>query len=1287
VTEPGKGGDRIIPPLGQLALLRGAITQAQLDSALAEQERARGAGQRVRPIGEILVAHGSLTTAQLSPLLEDMKAIAGAEASATPPAPLVPLPAPASATAAAPAEPAAAAPEEKPAPSAESDHKTRRKAAPTPFGKYTILREIGRGGKGVVHEALDTVLDRKVGLKTIYAESVADPKEVEAEGRRFLAEARISASLPKHPHIVSVYEAGEIEGKRYLAMELIQGQSMTRWRRMSSVTVAQQVRLIRDVALALDLAHQAGVVHRDIKPQNILVDREHQPHLTDWGLAKVTGQKEDLAHTVPGKVWGTPVYMSPEHAKGLASLDHRADIYSLGILLYEAIAGRPPFRSDKPSEILDKLVREPVPPVGKFVDPSMMTPLQRALEPVCMKALYKTPAQRQLSAKEFADEITACIEPRAAQPRNKMLLWASAAAAVVVLALGAYFLMKSPGPDDLALADRYMTEGKLQEAVAAFDRALARDASNTMASEGKKAAQKRINDQREAEKRKAADEARREERARSSANEEEIRKRMEARRKADEEESLSQQARLMSEKREADERARLAEEAKKKAEEKLNQPGPAAKAESPAPAPTPAPAAAPVPPSPAPTPGVRGPDPNAAPPAVVAPTGEPTILEAGVLHFEAEDFSGGATPVANVDYHDLTPGNNGRAYRQSDVDISPNPEGGFFVSDIMAGEWLHYTFQGGGRYQIELRYWNRQNGSLHFEIDGVNASGAIPLLPGPDKRGLATATGYLPSLAQGKHDVRLVFDTPIQGLDWFRLKPFMPATVPDSTSLRDAEKMIRDAFKGDYVRKTQGDLQVLAKKLQAEAAKPQKEPSVQYALLAECRDVAAQAGEIALAMAMIDELDRYFAIDLVTQKTDTLAAAGKVLKSPEAARALAEAYGPVIDQAVERDNYDAALLLCPKAETAAKAGQSPGLTARIQARTREVTSLRDEYRNLKATLTTLEANSADPAANLAVGLYRCFAKNDWQRGAPLLAKGSDPVIAALGQKETSPPLDAQGETALADGWREAGEKRVGTLKTRLLSRALHWYEKALPDTPGLGRVKIEGHVEALTKAVYGGGDILRKGLVFWVEPGRDPADPYREHVYGSKVQNNGSMIVDSGGKAIQFNVGQQRGSWIEYPAVEAVRGIDKAGTLFAWIKADNLDYWGGIVNRGGVSENVDDFGLWVGRGNVGAWFNYPDNKKRLSSRGPIPPGRWTLVGVAWDERNAIFYVDGKEEGSNVLTPGEVPPRRNTKIAIGSNPPGGHDFFIGLVGAVMIYNRPLTAPESSLLYMGTRARFR
>jgi hypothetical protein len=1347
VTDPHSGGaDRGVPPIGQLAVLRGLITQAQLDSALLEQQRVRAAGQKVRPLGEMLVAQDALDTAQLNTLLQDVKLISSVSASSDEPAPFAkaaaapastqapagdppapkppelnaappPAPAPAAAPVSASAKPSAG---ERPAPkkltesrtdnplpsgsspripaahASETDSKTRRKVVATPFGKYMIQREIGRGGKGVVHESLDTVLDRKVALKTIHIEAVTDPKEIEAEGRRFLAEARISASLPKHPHIVSVYEAGEIDGKRYLSMELIQGQSMMRWRRMSGITIAQQASLIRSVALALDAAHKGGVVHRDLKPQNILVDRDNQPHLTDWGLAKVSGQKEDLAQTAPGKIWGTPTYMSPEHARGLPSLDHRADVYSLGVLLYESIAGRPPFRSDKPSEVLDKLIREPVPPIGKFVDPASLSPLQRDLEEVCARALSKSPSERHASAREFADDISRCLGDVQTAAKSRKLIWAGAAAAAVVLLAVLAFAFSGPSiAKELAEADRLLSLGKAQDAVAAYDRVLAHDAANLNALEGRKAAQKKVTDQHEAEKRRAAEEARREERARAKDNEDEIKARLEARRKAGEEEAITQQARLMAEKREAEERARLAEEAKKKAEEKLNQPAPVAKVDPPAPTPsaTPAPVAAPTPAPPQPPAGAgRNPDPNA-PPAVVAPTGEPKILEDGTLHFEAEDFSGGATPIANVDYKDSTPGNSGRAYRlQVDVDIAPFQEGGFYVGDITAGEWLHYTFQGGGRFQVELRCQNRQgapiNSALHLEVDGVNVTGPITVPILQEKRGWGNVPAFIPSLPQGRHDLKVVFSARLDGLDYFNLKPYMPAPVPDSASLRDAEKIVRDAFKGEYARKSPADLQSFAKKLQTEAAKPQKEAGLQYVLLTETRDVAAQAGEIPIAIGAIDDLDRSFAIDVGAMKTEMLAAAMRYAKTPEAARLVAEAYGPIIEQAVERDDYDPALTLCPKAETAAKAAQSSSLLARVQSRTKEITALRDEYRNLKAAFKTIQETPADPAANLAVGLYRCFAKSDWLHGAPLLAKGSDAAIAALGQKEMTPPAETQAQVALADAWREAAEKRLGGLKNRLLSRALHWYEKALPEIPGLLRVKVEGYIETITKAVYGGTDILRKNLVFWVEPSREPTDPYREHVSGAKVQNNGSTIItDSGAKAFQFNIGPQSRGWLEYPASDAVRSIDKSGSMFAWIKTETLDYWGGIVNRGGAADQFDDFGLWVGRGSVGAWFNFPENKRRMNSKGLIPSGKWTLVGVSWDERSATFYIDGKEEGVTSLAAVEVPGRHNARISIGDNPPGGHDPYNGLIGSVMIYNRPLTAPEASLLYLGTRLKFK
>jgi hypothetical protein len=150
--------------------------------------------------------------------------------------------------------------------------------------------------------------------------------------------------------------------------------------------------------------------------------------------------------------------------------------------------------------------------------------------------------------------------------------------------------------------------------------------------------------------------------------------------------------------------------------------------------------------------------------------------------------------------------------------------------------------------------------------------------------------------------------------------------------------------------------------------------------------------------------------------------------------------------------------------------------------------------------------------------------------------------------------------------------------------------------------------------------------------------------------------------------------------------MDKAGAVFAWVKTDVFDQRGGVVNRGGSGDPGDDFGLWLVRGQVGAWFNYPDNRRPINSRGSITAGQWALIGVAWDEKSAVLFIDGKEDSTHPLTPTELPQRRNRTMSVGSNPPGVHDPYLGLVGSVMVYNRPLSPAEAMQLYMGMRPRF-
>src|SRR5262245_50946347 len=198
----------------------------------------------------------------------------------------------------------------------EKPEPARGKAGPTLLGRYTLVREIGRGGMGVVYEATDPQLQRNVALKLMLPRPHSDAAHVEAERQRFLREAQAIAKL-KHPHIVTLYEAGTLQGKLFLAMELIQGAPFAAWWKQKARALPQNVAVLRDVALAVHHAHEKGILHRDLKPENILVGPDGQPHVMDFGLAKVMGANTEVSLTADGFSIGTPSYMSPEQARGL----------------------------------------------------------------------------------------------------------------------------------------------------------------------------------------------------------------------------------------------------------------------------------------------------------------------------------------------------------------------------------------------------------------------------------------------------------------------------------------------------------------------------------------------------------------------------------------------------------------------------------------------------------------------------------------------------------------------------------------------------------------------------------------------------------------------------------------------------------------------------------------------------------------------------------------------------------------------------------------------------------
>jgi serine/threonine protein kinase len=195
------------------------------------------------------------------------------------------------------------------------------------IGKYVVIEEIGRGAMGVVYKALDPLIDRIVAVKTIRFDMYSQPEQREEAQKRFLREAKSAGQL-SHPHIATIYEVGEDQGQAFIAMEYIDGRSLEDWlaqkRRWG---VEEAVRFIIEVAEALDSTHKKNIVHRDIKPGNILVDAEGHPHLVDFGIARIPAST--LTQTTA--VLGTPFYMAPEQVAA-RKIDHRVDIFALGAI-------------------------------------------------------------------------------------------------------------------------------------------------------------------------------------------------------------------------------------------------------------------------------------------------------------------------------------------------------------------------------------------------------------------------------------------------------------------------------------------------------------------------------------------------------------------------------------------------------------------------------------------------------------------------------------------------------------------------------------------------------------------------------------------------------------------------------------------------------------------------------------------------------------------------------------------------------------------------------------------
>ena len=324
---------------------------------------------------------------------------------------------------------------------------------------------------GIVHEALDPALGRRVAIKMMVPNPLARPEEAKNEGERFVREAQLAARLPKHPHIVGVYEVGVIDSRRYLAMELVEGSPMSEWMNRDAVTLRDEVDVLRQVALAVHHAHEHDVIHRDLKPQNILIDEKNEPHITDFGLAKMVGQDLSVSLTGAGMVVGTPAYISPEQAQGLKSTDRRTDVYALGVMLFEIVTGRHPFVGQTPMDVMMKAAKNPVPSASALMQVRLTPAQAKGLDDICQKALAKKPAERYRDAAAFAadlgkwlkgEEVKVVIPTRrAVAPKRPAWMVAGIPLALLVLVAVLVQVLSKPSVDSAQVERRRQEDLKL----------------------------------------------------------------------------------------------------------------------------------------------------------------------------------------------------------------------------------------------------------------------------------------------------------------------------------------------------------------------------------------------------------------------------------------------------------------------------------------------------------------------------------------------------------------------------------------------------------------------------------------------------------------------------------------------------------------------------------------------------------------------------------------------------------------------------------------------------------
>ena len=524
--------------------------------------------------------------------------------------------------------------------------------------------------------------------------------------------------------------------------------------------------------------------------------------------------------------------------------------------------------------------------------------------------------------------------------------------------------------------------------------------------------------------------------------------------------------------------------------------------------------------------------------------------------------------------------------------------------------------------------------------------------------------------------------------------------VPTKGEREIVSKQLKDIFKAEYSKRDPESRVAFSKKLLVEAATT-NDPTPRFVMLTEARDLAAQAGDIETAFAAVDRISRKFDVSSAdtewasgTQKLNILARARKMARTRDAAEAIAYAYLRLAREGLEDGNYKVASEAAKNGGTVARTARASGLVSEAKALAKEIREIEKEFMVVQTAEFTLSVDPADPEANLTVGRFYCFVRDDWDKGLPCLAISGNVPLEKVAQMELEKPMDVPGQVAIGDGWFDLAKKerrKIG--KDRYLARAWKWYEEALQQARGLAKLTLEKKINTLTKSqkLKTGRDVTRGLIARWGfdDPGR-PGYETRGRYHAKPSAAGAKWIRDPvRGGVMSFD---GSGAHLILPANPQTG--HKSGTWAFWFNLPNAPPASSYSNQFYIQETS----VWIALSNGGVgidlnsgsgWFDTNGGRAlgAIAGKGKITPNQWHHIAFSWDGKMVRCYHNG------VLT-SEAPtvgPKAKSQVAklgpgttraIGSRVSSSSTYLNGRIDEFRIYGLALSDREVMAIYRAT-----